>query len=46
MLRVLLARWLGLPATDGARFVLAPAGVGELTHEHGRRVLSAWGPLA
>jgi len=46
MLRVLLARWLGLPATDGALFVLAPGGVGELAHEHGRRVLGAWGPTA
>ena len=46
MLRVLLARWLGLPAHDGALFTLAPGGVGELTHEHGRRVLGTWGPIA
>ena len=44
MLRVLLARWLGLPPQDGALFFLAPGGVGELTHEHGRRVLGTWGP--
>ena len=46
MLRVLLARWLGLPATGGALFFLAPGGIGRLTHEHGRRVLGAWGPPA
>jgi probable phosphoglycerate mutase len=46
MLRVVLARWLGLPAQDGALFVLAPGSVGELTFEHGRRVLGAWGPTA
>jgi broad specificity phosphatase PhoE len=44
MLRVVLARWLGLPPQDGALFVLAPGGVGELTHERGRRVLGTWGP--
>jgi probable phosphoglycerate mutase len=42
MLRVLTARWLGLPAADGALFVLAPAGFGVLGHEHARRVLAAW----
>ena len=46
MLRVVLARWLGLTAQDGALFLLAPGGVGELTHEHGRRVLGGWGPTA
>jgi broad specificity phosphatase PhoE len=46
LLRVLLARWLGLAPADGALFVLAPAGAGALTHEHGRRVVSSWGPLA
>jgi broad specificity phosphatase PhoE len=39
MLRVLTARWLGLEPTDGALFMLAPGAVGELAHEHGRRVL-------
>ena len=39
VLRVLLARWLGLAAADGALFVLAPGGVAALGHEHGRRVL-------
>jgi broad specificity phosphatase PhoE len=43
MLRVLTARWLGLPASAGALFVLAPAALGELGHEHGRRVLRGLG---
>ena len=42
MLRVLAARWLGLAATAGALFPLAPAGIGVLGHEQGRRVLRAW----
>ena len=42
MLRVLSARWLGLAATDGALFPLAPGGIGVLDHEQGRRVLRAW----
>jgi probable phosphoglycerate mutase len=44
MLRVLVARWLGLDATAGALFVLGPGGIGLLGHEHGRRVLRGWGP--
>jgi len=44
MLRVLTARWLGLPAADGALFALAPGAVGVLGHEQARRVLAAWGP--
>ena len=39
LLRVLTARWLGLPAQDGALVVLAPGSVGVLGYEHGRRVL-------
>jgi broad specificity phosphatase PhoE len=42
MLRVLTARWLGLPAISGALFALAPGGIGVLGHEQGRRVLRAW----
>jgi broad specificity phosphatase PhoE len=42
MLRVLTARWLGLPAAAGALFALAPGGIGVLGHEHARRVLRAW----
>jgi broad specificity phosphatase PhoE len=43
MLRVLLARWLGLAAVDGALFLLAPGGVASLGFEHGARVLSGLG---
>ncbi|WP_026240037.1 histidine phosphatase family protein [Parafrankia discariae] len=39
MLRVLVARWLGLPPTAGAHFVIEPAGVSELGFEHENRVL-------
>jgi probable phosphoglycerate mutase len=42
MLRVLTARWLGLEATDGALFPLAPGGVGVLDHDQGRRVMRSW----
>jgi probable phosphoglycerate mutase len=43
LLRVLTARWLGLPATDGALLVIAPGAIGTLGWEHGRRVLSGLG---
>ena len=33
--RVLIARWLGLPATEGVRFALDPAGLTVLGHERG-----------
>jgi broad specificity phosphatase PhoE len=39
MLRVLTARWLSLPPADGALIAIAPAAIGMLGHEHGRRVL-------
>jgi probable phosphoglycerate mutase len=42
-LRVLIARWMGLPPTDGAVVLLAPGAIGVLGHEHGRRVLRALG---
>ncbi|HEY8581381.1 MAG TPA: histidine phosphatase family protein [Capillimicrobium sp.] len=42
-LRVLAARWLGLPAVEGRVFLLGPAGVGHLGSEHGRAVVRAWG---
>jgi probable phosphoglycerate mutase len=42
MLRVLTARWLGLPAPDGALFALAPGGIGVLGYEQQRRVLRSW----
>lgn len=42
VLRVLTARWLGLPPQAGALFALAAGGYGVLGHEHARPVLSAW----
>jgi broad specificity phosphatase PhoE len=42
VLRVLTARWLGLPPVDGALFMLEPGGIGRLGHERERRVLCAW----
>lgn len=40
--RVLAARWLGLPVTGGAMFVLAPASPCVLGHEHGQPALHRW----
>jgi broad specificity phosphatase PhoE len=37
MLRVLIARWLGLAPESGSYFVLEPAGVTELGYEHSYR---------
>ncbi|UGS34795.1 histidine phosphatase family protein [Capillimicrobium parvum] len=42
-LRVLTARWLGLPAAEGRRFLLGPAGVGVLGSEHGAAAVARWG---
>ena len=42
VLRVLTARWLGLPPEDGALFALAAGSYGVLGHEHTRPVLTAW----
>jgi probable phosphoglycerate mutase len=42
LLRVLGARWVGLPAAGGALFALAAAGVCELGFEHGTPVLARW----
>ncbi|WP_329129218.1 histidine phosphatase family protein [Streptomyces sp. NBC_01476] len=41
-LRVLTARRLGLPASDGALFQLSTGTVSRLGLEHGRHVLTAW----
>ena len=41
-LRVVGARWLGLPATSGALFALDTAAVCVLGHEHERSVLWRW----
>jgi probable phosphoglycerate mutase len=42
LLRVLTARWLGLPPTAGALFALDPGGIGRLGYERERRVLRGW----
>jgi broad specificity phosphatase PhoE len=44
-LRVLTARRLGLPPSDGALFQLATGTVSRLGSEHGRHVLTAWNRL-
>lgn len=38
--RALVARWLGLPAAEGVRFALEPAGISVLGHERGVRQLT------
>lgn len=42
LLRVLTARWLGLPPTDGRLFRLDTARLTELGHEREQRVLLSW----
>ncbi len=39
LLRVLIARWLGLPPGDGRYWVLTPASFTRLGHEHGQPVI-------
>jgi broad specificity phosphatase PhoE len=39
LLRVMIARWLGLEPAEGALFAIAPGGVGVLEHERERRIL-------
>lgn len=39
--RALLARWVGLPVTDGIHFSMSPAGLSVLGHEHGRRQIAS-----
>jgi probable phosphoglycerate mutase len=43
VLRVLTARWLGLPPEQGALFALPAGSYGVLGHEHDRQVLIGWG---
>jgi broad specificity phosphatase PhoE len=42
ILRVLTARWLGMPVAAGGRFALAAGGVGELGYERDTEVLRRW----
>src|SRR5687768_6856337 len=43
VLRVLTARWLGLPPEQGALFALPAGSYGVLGHERERQVLTGWG---
>ncbi|MFD5328214.1 histidine phosphatase family protein [Streptomyces sp. NPDC127092] len=42
LLRVLTARYLGLPASDGRLFLLTTARLGRLSKEHGLPVVAGW----
>jgi broad specificity phosphatase PhoE len=46
LLRVLGARWAGLPGELGARLGLSPGAVCLLGHEHGRRILGRWNQIS
>jgi broad specificity phosphatase PhoE len=45
MLRVLAARWLGLPPEDGALFALGTGTLSTLGYEHGIAVIRSWSEL-
>ena len=42
LLRILTARWLGLPAVNAQRFKLGPATLSVLTWEYGARAVERW----
>jgi broad specificity phosphatase PhoE len=42
-LRILAARWLGLPAREGRTLLLRPAGLGVMGAEHDRAAVDRWG---
>jgi broad specificity phosphatase PhoE len=42
ILRVLTARWLGMPPAAGARFALAAGSIGLLGHERETEVIERW----
>ena len=42
LLRVLTARWVGLPAVGGRHFALGTATLSTLGYEHGNRVVTRW----
>lgn len=42
VLRILAARWLRLPASEGARFALGTGTISRLGFEHGTRVVVHW----
>lgn len=42
LLRILTARWIGLPAVDGAKFALSTGSVSVLGFERETRVVSRW----
>jgi len=42
-LRILAARWVGLPAREGRVLLLAPAAVGVMGAEHDSPAVERWG---